>query len=260
MLLNNTYNYKIIFFFSVIISGNIFVYPFEKKKTNEKIFITSIPKCGSNMLAKLMELSIDRFLVKINGYKIEQEIIQSILPNQPQKNMFISHSYCTDNLSSYLLRNDYKVLFILRDPRDQVVSNVFHACKLFPSSFYLNNFDSILSGFIKDVAWRYNFFLDWKTFPNVYVTYFEKLVGSKGGGLDEEQYSEIMRILGHCGIDLSTVEIQTLQEQLFGGTWSFRGGQIGSWKKHFTLEHKLLFKKYAGHLLITLGYEKNNDW
>jgi len=41
---------------------------------------------------------------------------------------------------------------------------------------------------------------------------------------------------------------------------TFRSGKTGEWKKHFTDEHKEIFKAVAGDLLVKLGYEKNNDW
>jgi hypothetical protein len=41
---------------------------------------------------------------------------------------------------------------------------------------------------------------------------------------------------------------------------TFRSGKTGEWQKHFTDEHKKIFKSIAGDLLIRLGYEKDNDW
>ncbi len=41
---------------------------------------------------------------------------------------------------------------------------------------------------------------------------------------------------------------------------TFRSGKTGSWREHFTEEHKRLFKDEAGDLLVKFGYEKNNDW
>jgi hypothetical protein len=41
---------------------------------------------------------------------------------------------------------------------------------------------------------------------------------------------------------------------------TFRSGKTGEWKKHFTQEHKRIFKNVASDLLIRLGYEKDNDW
>ncbi|MCK4582902.1 hypothetical protein KAU18_06255, partial [Candidatus Bathyarchaeota archaeon] len=34
----------------------------------------------------------------------------------------------------------------------------------------------------------------------------------------------------------------------------------GRWRNEFTEEDKRLFKATAGDLLITLGYEEDNDW
>ena len=41
---------------------------------------------------------------------------------------------------------------------------------------------------------------------------------------------------------------------------TFRSGKTGEWRKHFTDEHKKIFKDVAGDLLIRLGYEKDNNW
>eukprot|EP01132_Coremiostelium_polycephalum_P009339 gene9339-11453_t len=40
----------------------------------------------------------------------------------------------------------------------------------------------------------------------------------------------------------------------------FRKGEIGDWKNYFTPDNKKWFKEEAGHILIDLGYEINNDW
>jgi len=39
-----------------------------------------------------------------------------------------------------------------------------------------------------------------------------------------------------------------------------RKGVVGDWENDFTGEDKMAFKAIAGDLLITLGYEKSNDW
>lgn len=39
-----------------------------------------------------------------------------------------------------------------------------------------------------------------------------------------------------------------------------RSGKPGEWKTYFKPEHKKLFKKNLGELLIELGYEKNFNW
>lgn len=40
----------------------------------------------------------------------------------------------------------------------------------------------------------------------------------------------------------------------------YRKGVAGDWKNVFTERDKQIFKEFAGDLLISLGYEKDNDW
>ena len=71
---------------------------------------------------------------------------------------------------------------------------------------------------------------------------------------------EIMNIARHIGIPVNRKRALEIANQLFGGTATFRKGQIGAWKKEFTQEQKELFKEHAGQLLIDLGYEKDYNW
>ena len=45
-----------------------------------------------------------------------------------------------------------------------------------------------------------------------------------------------------------------------GKSPTFRSGKTGEWKKHFTDEHKRIFKDVAEDLLVKLGYEKDENW
>ena len=103
-------------------------------------------------------------------------------------------------------------------------------------------------------------YLNWMNQPFVYTTYFEKLVGAKGGGSAEMQLEEIINIAKFLDINLSPKNAQLIADSLFGGTGTFHEGQIGSWKKYFKPEHKNAFKQLAGNLLIELGYEQDFNW
>ncbi|WP_347550652.1 hypothetical protein ABFG93_03385 [Pseudalkalibacillus hwajinpoensis] len=45
-----------------------------------------------------------------------------------------------------------------------------------------------------------------------------------------------------------------------GKSFTFRSGQIGSWKKEFDEEVIQLFKKNANEFLIEMGYESDECW
>jgi hypothetical protein len=124
---------------------------------------------------------------------------------------------------------------------------------------------------VHDIESLYRLYLPWKDCPQVYTTYFEKLVGSKGGGDDAEQFKEIKNIANHLGLTISDEEVQGIASKLFGDNnydWStehkgyfvvgektFRSGQIGSWKTLFNEQHKKTFNAIAGELLNDLGYD-----
>jgi hypothetical protein len=98
--------------------------------------------------------------------------------------------------------------------------------------------------------------------PEVYTTSFEKLVGVKGGGNRDIQISELKQIAEFINFDISQSSIEEISDNLFGheGLYTFRTGQIGSWKLYFSEEHISSFKQYFGKELIQLGYEKDFNW
>lgn len=203
----------------------------------------------------------------------------------------LSHLVWDKAYEDILSKKQFKVILIIRDPRDQLVSRTFYMLKhtnLFPGIAHLS-FDQLLLGLIgadtqpeqlfpdllnshlsyqqkplskaiSHIKKFYEPFLPWQKSVLCYTTTFEKLVGKRGGGSDELQRKEIENIAAHLGIMLDVPEIDSVAQAIFGRTDTFREGQIGSWKKHFTDEHKQAFKKVASDLLIALGYEVDNNW
>lgn len=164
--------------------------------------------------------------------------------------------------------------FIFRDPRDVVVSHVFYVTEMEAThvhhAYYqsLPDFNARLNVSIlgrddteiefPDIAARFAPYLGWLDQPNVLSIHFEDLI--------EDRTATLEHILDHF---LARVPLQTSRaiihaalEGAINPTKSptFRSGKTGEWKKHFTVEHKKIFKQVAGDLLIKLGYEKNNDW
>lgn len=91
---------------------------------------------------------------------------------------------------------------------------------------------------------------------------FEDLVGAKGGGSDVLQANAIKQIAEHVNVTLGDKKMLELIGALFGGSTTFKQGQIDGWKKYFTPTVKQAFKKVPGanQLLIDLGYEKDSNW
>lgn len=193
------------------------------------------------------------------------------------------------------IANNYKVILIVRDPRDILISTLFYIEKkqfykdwgkapvLSLPPQYASEFESMwinfsdeerlsliingaaphpLSAFKVDVKATTFLFYIRNTFKskNLLITRFENLVGSKGGGSDSLQEKEIQKIARFINVPLSEKQIGSVANELFGASHTFRKGQIGSWKQHLTPELIKQFKYIYQKDLEILGYEKNSNW
>lgn len=173
--------------------------------------------------------------------------------------------------------------FMIRDPRDQLVSMVFMVYKNINGEevpFEEALLDLIDGGQRCYIRWAveiqsthplmweygvvgfYHLYLPWMQSEKFYTVKFENLIGPAGDGSVEDQIKEIQNIGHHLSIELTQEKVQEIQDNLFGGTLTFREGKIGSWKRYFTPKVKEVFKSTPGacQLLIDLGYETDNDW
>lgn len=164
--------------------------------------------------------------------------------------------------------------FILRDPRDVVVSHVFYVTDMevrhVHHEYYLSlpDFDSRLNASIlgrpdagvefPNIADRFAPYLDWLNQPEVLTIHFEDLI--------DDRTATLTCIMDHL---LARVELQTPRNLILdslessinpGRSPTFRSGKTGEWRKYFTDEHKRIFKNVAVNLLVKLGYEKDDDW
>jgi hypothetical protein len=164
--------------------------------------------------------------------------------------------------------------FIFRDPRDVVVSHVFYVTEMetrhVHHKYYqtLPDFNARLHVSIlgrsdipmefPDIASRFTPYLNWLERDEVLTLHFEDLINDRAATLT--------RIMDHL---LVRATLQTTRQLILDSLESsinpsrsptFRSGKTGEWKKHFTDEHKKIFKDVAGDLLVKLGYEKDNDW
>lgn len=77
------------------------------------------------------------------------------------------------------------------------------------------------------------FFECLKNNPHALVVRFENLVGPKGSGSEILQKNEVKRIANYLELTVSDEEIEEVCQKLFGGTKTFKKGQIGTWKSKF---------------------------
>ena len=231
------------------------------------ILLVSIPKCGTHLMGKLLSILTDQ-AHRTPGIKVAhgfEQVVEDTL--QLHKEGKFGHIHY--NLSKKGLRickeYDIRLFFIYRDPRDQIIAWVMSENTTDSRSISDKIADAIDP--TKEYFWGYYGINDvytnitpWSTVPAVCAVKFEDLVGPAGGGSIEKQHKAIEHAAHHLGLTLSDTIITFIAKGLFGNSNTFREGKIGAWKEHFTQEHKDLFKKHAGQILIDLGYETDFNW
>lgn len=189
------------------------------------------------------------------------------------RGQFISgHTPYSQSMESLLEARKCTVFFVVRDPRDYVISLHHYLNKtpnelFFEEWFYKLDTTAQIAYIITGTDW-YNStarvvedFAPWKYSPICCTLYFEKLLGERGGIYSEqEQLIELRKISRALKLRSTDKELLEAFDSVYGTGQTFHKGVGGSWKSYFTPELKKLFKVHVNHLLIELGYEKDDGW
>ncbi len=167
-------------------------------------------------------------------------------------------------------------VFVYRDPRDMIISHIFYATQMHPSHWMrryytekLHSMEERINAAIQGVdepgseltpiRRRYEGYLGWLEQPEVLNLRFEDLILDRRAALER-----LLSYLEKRGLSLRTPRheaIQVLEEAIAPGkSGTFRKGQPGNWREHFTDANKFMFKEMAGDVLVQLGYEEGREW
>ncbi len=272
------------------------------EKNNFIPLVNSIPKSGTNLLQKLLELlgykydklGLAESLIMGKWYLIRQIIRGAIFDKNPvyigfyapvaissnwlirrlnrvKEGRYISgHVNYTERINHIFRQCNVKVIFIIRDPRDILVSHTHFLAKkrdffLYPlfskHSFEERILITLKGGHYREVNIYLNSFravlenaLHWFSCDNCLVVKFEDLVGDKGGGDKNKQLRAIENIIKFLNINID-FNIEEIAEKLYGGTHTFRKGKIGSWKEELSDKLVKEVHKNIGDLITKLGYK-----
>ncbi|MBA3815279.1 MAG: sulfotransferase domain-containing protein [Parachlamydiaceae bacterium] len=239
---------------------------------SQKFVIFTPPKCGTHLVCNVVSYMLGSAPLITDQFNSIEDVTNIIEDAKRNNQFLVSHSFTSEMLES-LIKKNYKIIFILRDPRDQLISMMYWMKKGYWNEFTVSKIDDrseqideMITGNIFGwscyegcIGVRMELL---KSLPaeSVYITRFETLVGPKGRGDQYLQNEEIQNIGEFLGLKLSTEAAQNIADHSFGGTWSFREGKIGAWKEHF-LPHQIdLYKAIYSDLLIRLQYETTKDW
>ena len=271
------------------------------------LFGNSVPKSGTHLLAQILSafpgvgLAVDRGMGPILTYERQTGRLRATaellgdLQRLKAGDLCFGHviaapeivqlwsqpSVASDRSSVASDRSSVAHFFMLRDPRDVVISHAFYiadkATQNVHHAYYksLPTLDdrirvSILGrpdwqaagatgGDFPDIRGRFEKYLGWLEDPHLCLLRYEEFI--------QDRQANLERMLDYAcqrGFQLHLPRAQALASLSEAiqpkRSFTFRKGESGEWKQHFTAEHKQLFKEAAGDLLIQLGYEKDNDW
>jgi hypothetical protein len=252
------------------------------------LFANSFPKSGTHLLTQVLQgfprftLTVDSGLPAIVTFQGDTgrprssgEIIhdlQRLLPGD----IAYGHLHASPEVVAYLCQPGVAAYFILRDPRDVVISHVHYVTEMEPNHIHhryysqeLRTFDERLRTSIQgipdptipfpDIYQRFVPYLGWIEHPEVLTLRYEDFLANRAEALGQVYDQAVLR-----GLPAQTSReeaIQSLEASIDPGrSPTFRSGKAGGWRTQFNPENKLLFKDVAGDLLIQLGYERDHDW
>jgi len=252
------------------------------------LFANSFPKSGTHLLTQILDgftqigPAVNSGLpavVTYDGFSGRQRQVSKILADIKRLlpgDIAYGHVHAFPEVIQYIASAPFTFYFILRDPRDVVVSHVHYVTDMEPNhilhQYYkeeLSNFDERLSASIQgrpelgidfpNIRQRFEPFMTWLDQPDVLTVRYEDFILDRHAAL-----AQVLDFALQRGFPLR-VERQIALNRLENSidpqrSPTFRSGKIGGWESQFTQAHKQLFKSVSGDLLLRLGYETNNDW
>jgi hypothetical protein len=191
-----------------------------------------------------------------------------------------AHLFASPEALRRIISPAFVPYFIFRDPRDVVVSHVFYVTDMEPNHVHHAHYQSLpdfaarlktsILGIPRlaehgdsnlefpDIAARFAPYLGWLDQPEVLALHFEDLINDRPAALNQisEHFLARVPLSGSRSAILEALEAAINPQK----SPTFRSGKTGEWKKHFSAEHKAIFKEFAGDLLVRLGYEQDNNW
>jgi hypothetical protein len=253
-----------------------------------KVLANSIPKSGTHLLTQLLSGVPD---LKFSGVHLSDRAFCAdrdqlgdglgavdlpafvrLISRTRDGQYLTGHVRALPGVPETLREQGFRTLFMIRDPRDVVVSLAFYLSST--PKLHAYEWFSRMSGpeerimaaitglparegkpVVTSVGHRLSFYRGWLEDPSTCVIRFEDLVGPSGGGTEQAQRQSVRRVLVHCDRDSSEELVGQLAAAAFARhTTTFRRGTIGDWRNHLTEEHLAAFDDVAPGLLEVYGY------
>lgn len=254
------------------------------------LFANAFPKSGTHLLTQILEgfsefgsavISGLPAIVNFEGDTGRQRTIAEILKDLERLlpgDIGYGHLHAQTEVADILCSANFATFFILRDPRDVVVSHVHYITKIelnhIHHDYYKNELKDLddrirvsvigrddLSAEISfpNIYERFEPYLGWLQYPDVLVLHFEDFITQRQQILSKVFDHATQRgFMPSCDkpTAMKILERSINPER----SPTFRSGKIGGWREAFNEDNKDQFKQVCGDLLVRLGYERDNRW
>jgi hypothetical protein len=241
-------------------------------RTEPRVLCVSVPKAGTHLLERAICLHprlYRKLLPTIRALNLDRHgglarIAGRLRPGQ----VVAAHLHFDDSYPDVLRRSGVSSIFLIRDPRDVVVSEAHYLStnrdhRLHELFARQPSFEDMLRLVIVGddehgvvgIARKLDRYGGWLA-SDALVVRFEDLIGGDGGGDDAAQASAIRSVYAHLGLDAGDRVVSNVAARLFSSSSpTFRKGAIGSWSTLFEQpEIRELFEREAGPFMGRYGY------
>jgi hypothetical protein len=236
------------------------------------VLLVSIPKSGTHLLERalcLHPLLFRKVAPTLSRRSIDQKwggvegLAQRLQPGQ----VAVSHLRYVDGDAEVLARRGVKTLFMIRNPRDLLVSLVHYNVDredIRVHGLYANLPDqkerlrpAIVgdpANRIPSIGRRLELYRGWLD-SGALVVRFEDLVGASGGGDHDTQLDTLRSIFRHLEVPTDERLLHEIRAKVFStASPTFRKGSIGQSKQAFDEELEALYRQQAGEVVGAYGY------
>jgi hypothetical protein len=248
-----------------------------RKNLKRKVLVNGSPKTGTTWMLKMIQ-SIPGYH-EVGNFNGEIERYHTVQAGD----VVHGHDFLSPELAEILEKNAIKVVLMIRDPRDQLISRVFHILRVEEHAWHQRLKAVSMDEAIMLCIEGGDGLPGTRTMIELTQTWLDnrlKIVWVRYEELLAETVKEFHRVVGYLDIQMSEALLESIVarnrfERLASGKkfWKetrkqgqadpnshFRKGITGDWHNYFNEAHKDKFKQQAGDKLIELGYEKDLNW
>ena len=234
-----------------------------------KVLSVSLPKAGTHLLERALCLH-PRLYRKLRATVWPEALprwggLEGLLRGMAPGQITLAHLPFDPSFEASI--DDTRVVFLIRDPRDVVLSEAHYAAAR-PNHPYHAAFErcTTLADRIRvaidgdeavdmrSIAVRLDRYGGWLD-GTAHVVRFEDLVGPRGGGSTERQHAAVHDLYAYLGVESDDALVASVCERLFSGdSPTFRRGAVGQWRTEFDADLERHFEAAVGGRLETYGY------